>query len=54
LRHAGVASADVLAGGHKTVADWASAFAGRAVVVVCQEGHGLSEGALAGPQLVCR
>lgn len=32
---------------HKTVADWASAFAGRAAVVVCQQGHGLSEGVAA-------
>jgi rhodanese-related sulfurtransferase len=32
---------------HKAVAEWASAFAGRAVVVACQEGNGLSEGVTA-------
>jgi len=29
---------------HKDVVDWASTFAGRAAVVVCKEGRGLSEG----------
>jgi len=32
---------------HATVADWAGAFAGRSVVVVCQQGHKLSEGVAA-------
>lgn len=32
---------------HKTAPDWASAFAGRSVVVIFQKGQKLSEGALA-------
>jgi rhodanese-related sulfurtransferase len=32
---------------HQNVADWASAYAGQGVVVLCREGHGVSEGVAA-------
>jgi len=32
---------------HATVAEWAAAFAGRSVVVICQRGHNLSQGVAA-------
>jgi len=32
---------------HQNVADWASAYAGQSVVVLCREGHGVSEGVAA-------
>ncbi len=32
---------------HATVAEWASAFTGRSVIVICQRGHALSQGVAA-------